>query len=77
MSCTGRFGSILEIAIEGSEASGMHKNIVLKALESVGDVVLAKRECEVIWNKLVRSGPHFLDTTSDLDSSIKMGLHES
>ena len=76
LSCTGRFKPILEIAIEGSEASGMHKNIVLKALESVGDVVLMKRECEVIWNKLVRSGPHFLDTLLNLDSSIKMGLHE-
>ena len=74
--CSGNKRPFLDISREENKICLSDGKMLLKTLEAIGDVVIRSRECEVVWNKLVRSGPHFLDTLINFDPSIKMGIEQ-
>ena len=69
--CTGRDKPFLEGNSSGV-ISNIDESITTRILQNIGDLKVRESDNEVIWNKLVRSGPHFIDTLLEFQKSIEL-----
>lgn len=72
----GRRRPLLEISREARLEMSIHGDIAFKTLEAVGNLKVRDKEAVVVWNKLVRSGPHFLDSLLRFQLGWKIGIEE-